>query len=42
MAEGDTLPAEVPPPQSLRRYWTRRGIAEWLTDAEGKTDDETH
>ena len=24
--------AEVPPPPSLRKYWTRRGIAEWLVD----------
>jgi hypothetical protein len=23
-------PREVPPPPSLRKYWTRRGIAEWL------------
>jgi len=23
-------PEEVPPPPSPRRYWTRRGIAEWL------------
>ncbi len=26
----ETLPKEVPPPPSPRRYWTRRGIAEWL------------
>jgi hypothetical protein len=25
-----TTPGEVPPPPSLRKYWTRRGIAEWL------------
>lgn len=25
-------PAEVPPPASFRKYWTRRGIAEWLRD----------
>jgi len=25
-------PAEVPPPPSPRWYWTRRGIAEWLTE----------
>ena len=24
------LPVEVPPPSSPRRYWTRRGLAEWL------------
>lgn len=30
VAEGDALPVEVPPPGSARRYWTRRGLAEWL------------
>jgi len=25
-------PAEVPPPMSPRKYWTRRGIAEWLVE----------
>jgi hypothetical protein len=29
-AEGDALPAEVPPPPSPRKYWNRREIAEWL------------
>ena len=29
LAEGDAVPVEVPPPPSLRKYWTRRGIAEW-------------
>jgi hypothetical protein len=29
-ADKETLPLEVPPPPSPRRYWTRRGIAEWL------------
>jgi len=24
------LPTEVPPPPSPRKYWTRRGLAEWL------------
>lgn len=24
------LPEEVPPPPSPRKYWTRRGLAEWL------------
>ena len=37
MAEGDTPPAEVPPPPSRRKYWTRRGIAEWLV--EGLSED---
>jgi len=27
-----TPPKEVLPPPSPRKYWTRRGIAEWLTD----------
>ena len=30
MALGDTEATEVPPPPSPRKYWTRRGIAEWL------------
>jgi hypothetical protein len=30
LAEGDALPVEVAPPPSPRRYWSRRGIAEWL------------
>lgn len=32
LAEGDAAPAEVPPPPSPRKYWTRRGIAEWLVE----------
>ena len=24
-------PAEIPPPPGARKYWTRRGMAEWLT-----------
>ncbi len=32
-ADGTTTPKEVPPPPSPRKYWTRRGIAEWLVDA---------
>ncbi|MBF0268806.1 MAG: hypothetical protein HQL44_09445 [Alphaproteobacteria bacterium] len=31
-AEGDAVPTEVPPPPSPRKYWTRRGIAEWLVE----------
>jgi hypothetical protein len=31
LANGELLPVEVPPPPSARKYWTRRGIAEWLT-----------
>jgi hypothetical protein len=32
LAEDDVPPVEVPPPPSPRKYWTRRGIAEWLTE----------
>jgi hypothetical protein len=32
LAEADDPAAEVPPPPSPRRYWTRRGIAEWLIE----------
>jgi hypothetical protein len=30
LAESDAPPVEVLPPPSPRKYWTRRGIAEWL------------
>ena len=32
MTEGDRPPAEVLPPPSPRKYWTRRDIAEWLVE----------
>ncbi len=32
LARGDGAPAEVPPPPSPRKYWTRKGIAEWLVE----------
>lgn len=32
LAEGDGPPAEVQPPPSAKKYWTRRGIAEWLVE----------
>ena len=32
MADRETLPTEVQPPPSPRKYWTRRGIAEWLNE----------
>ncbi|MBZ0144922.1 MAG: hypothetical protein K8F56_15205, partial [Rhodocyclaceae bacterium] len=32
LATRDAPAAEVPPPPSPRRYWTRRGIAEWLAE----------
>ncbi len=31
-ADRAALPTEVPPPPSARKYWTRRGIAEWLVE----------
>lgn len=30
-AEAEGAPHEVQPPASPRKYWTRRGVAEWLT-----------
>jgi hypothetical protein len=36
LAEGDTPPVEVLPPLSLKKYWTRRGIADWLVDKLGE------
>ena len=30
MADRDSEPVEVQPPPSPRKYWTRKGIAEWL------------
>jgi hypothetical protein len=32
LSEGNSAPEEVQPPPSLRKYWTRRGIAEWLVE----------
>lgn len=32
LAEGDGHPVEVLPPPSPRKYWTRKGIAEWLVE----------
>jgi len=32
VAEGSGEPAQVQPPPSPRRYWTRRGLAEWLRE----------
>ena len=29
-ADRSSPPAEIQPPPSPRKYWTRRGIAEWL------------
>ena len=30
LVAGDAVPQEVHPPPSPRKYWPRRGIAEWL------------
>lgn len=32
MAEGSEKPTQIQPPPSPRRYWTRRGLAEWLRE----------
>lgn len=32
MADVGDQPSEVAPPPSTKRYWTRRGIAEWLVE----------
>jgi hypothetical protein len=32
VAERDGQPVEVLPPPSPRKYWTRRGVAEWLVE----------
>ncbi|HWL55122.1 MAG TPA: hypothetical protein VNQ78_00435, partial [Paracoccus sp. (in: a-proteobacteria)] len=29
-ADGDLAPEEVVPPTSSKKYWTRRGLADWL------------
>jgi len=31
-ADRASLPVEVMPPPSARKYWTRRGVAEWLVE----------
>jgi len=33
MADQQAGPVEVQPPPSPRKYWTRRGVAEWLVDS---------
>ena len=32
VAEDSGTPEQVQPPSSPRRYWTRRGLADWLMD----------
>src|SRR5665213_1796095 len=34
-AEGIGTPEQIQPPPSPRRYWTRRGLAEWLCNELG-------
>jgi hypothetical protein len=36
MDEGSGTPIQVQPPPSAKRYWTRRGHAEWLCEELGK------
>lgn len=31
-ANRESFPVEMQPPPSLRKYWTRRGLAEWLAE----------
>jgi hypothetical protein len=31
-ADGSATPEPVQPPLSLRRYWTQRGLTEWLCE----------
>ena len=38
LAEGTASPVEVQPPPSPRKYWTRKGIAEWLVERLGDQD----
>ena len=37
VAEGGSPPKEALPPPSRKKYWTRRGIAEWLVTRLGDT-----
>jgi hypothetical protein len=32
MTDRTSRPVEVQPPPNPRKYWTRRGIAEWLVE----------
>jgi hypothetical protein len=42
MAEAEAPPFEVLPPPSPRKYWTRRGIAEWLDERLAETFGNAH
>jgi hypothetical protein len=33
LAQGDAIPVEIAPPPTARKYWSRRGVAEWLADS---------
>jgi hypothetical protein len=37
-AAGNSAPVEVSPSPSPRKYWTRRGIAEWLVELTYSTE----
>jgi hypothetical protein len=32
LAEGAASPIELQPPPSSRKYWTRKGVAEWMVE----------
>ncbi|SIT73037.1 hypothetical protein SAMN05216526_1791 [Ectothiorhodosinus mongolicus] len=32
VADRESMPVEIPPPPSPRKYWTRRGLAAWLAE----------
>lgn len=32
VADRDSAPVEIKPPPSPRKYWSRRGVTEWLVD----------
>ena len=37
VADKTSQPVEVLPPPGLRKYWTRRGVAQWLVERLGET-----
>ena len=38
ISEGGDLPTEVLPPPSPKKYWTRRGVSEWIVQELGKPE----
>jgi hypothetical protein len=32
LGDRESLPVEIEPPPSARKYWTRRGLAQWLVE----------